>query len=450
MSQGNVSAIVNSLLSLESDDTPMHIGMLFRFALPQGSGRHFVAELAAAFRQQNNLSAPWHWRLKGRSGLKPQWQECQQVDLEHHFRQLGLPAPGGERELGVLVSRLHSQLLDPSRPPWECYVIEGLEEGRFALYFKVHRALVDVAGGAEVLYAFLATKASDQRISAPWCCAIDSDLSPQTGQAWPRPLAAAGNLGRAVSRLVGAGLRRQSELAVPYKAPRTALNGPVNRQRRFATQHYASSRLKAVAETLGEADTTVILLYLCGSALRRFLKEYNALPDEPLIAAVPQSRVHLADFSLAFVAIGSDEANPLTRFRAVQRSYAAAIKHLEAVAPELRMAYSLAASAPFIAGQISGAQPWMPAMFNLSFVNLPGPGSERYLGGAKLESLHNLSLLMPGSALAISCVPCSKGVNIGLTGARDTLPHLQRIAVYMGQALDSLESQLQNSSKEAS
>ncbi|MBB3048272.1 WS/DGAT/MGAT family acyltransferase [Litorivivens lipolytica] len=448
MSRGNVSAVVNSLLSLESDDTPMHIGMLFRFALPKGGDRHFVAELAAAFRQQSALNAPWHWRLKGRSGLKPQWQECAQVDLDHHFRQLGLPSPGGERELGVLVSRLHSQLLDSRRPPWECYLIEGLENGRFALYFKVHRALVDAAGGAEVLQAFLSASDADDTIKAPWTCAIDSEVMGGEQGSWPSPLAAAGNLGKAVSRLVGAGLRRKSELAVPYKAPRTALNGPVNRQRRFATQHYSRARIRQLGEALGESDDNVVLLYLCGSALRRFLKEYNALPDEPLIAAVPQSRVHLSDFNLAFVALGSDEADPLTRFQSVQRSYAAAIAHLESVAPELRMAYSLAASAPFIAAQISGAQPWMPAMFNLSFITMPGPTGPRYLGGAELESLHNLSLLMPGSALTVSCVPCHEGFNIGLTGARDTLPHLQRIAVYMGQALEQLEVAVQARSSE--
>ena len=57
---------------------------------------------------------------------------------------------------------------------------------------------------------------------------------------------------------------------------------PVNSQRRFATQRYASARLQTLATALDAENDTVILLYLCGSALRRFLKEFNALPDEPL------------------------------------------------------------------------------------------------------------------------------------------------------------------------
>ena len=107
------------------------------------------------------------------------------------------------------------------------------------------------------------------------------------------------------------------------------------------------------------------------------------------------------------------------------------------------MAYSLAAGAPFMLGQLSGAQAWLPAMFNLYVINLPGPDKPRYLAGARLEAMHTLSMLMPGTALSISCLLYADTLNIGLTGARDTLPHLQRIAVYMGRALEQLETALQ-------
>ncbi len=443
MSRGNIPAIIAGMLQLESDDTPMHIGVLLRFSRPSDAAPDYLSQLAAEFSRQDEVVSPWNYRLRRRRSLKPQWSECQQVDLTHHFRQIGLPAPGGERELGVLVSRLHSQLLDMQRPPWECYLIEGLENNDFALFLKVHRALVDVAGGAEVLYAFLSDRVSDTAITPPWHCSIDQDeLNDGAEQGfWQNPVGAVTGLGKAVSRLVGAGMRRDRALAVPYSAPRTALNGPVNRQRRFATQQYSRETIHRLTEAYGGCDDTVTLLYLCGSALRRFLKEFNALPEEPLIAAVPQSRVFLSDFSLAFVALGSNEADPKRRYAAVNRSYLAALEHLGDVAPELRMAYSLAASAPFIASQAAGAQPWVPAMFNLSFINMPGPADARYLAGAPLTAMHNLSMLMPGTALGLSCNHYGDTVNIGLTGARDTLPHLQRIAVYMGLALEQLEAQ---------
>lgn len=444
MSRGKVPAIISSMMSLESDDTPMHIGVLLRFQIPANASSTFMADLAADFRRQSDVVFPWNSRLLSRWVIKTQWQECQSVDLSHHFRQIGLPAPGGERELGVLVSRLHSQLLDMERPPWECFLIEGLEGNGFALYIKVHRALLDVAGGAEVLYTFLAQSKGDSEVTPPWHCCIDADSINDVPQieAWEDPVAAATGLGKAITRLVGAGIRRDRTLAVPYRAPRTALNGPVNRQRRFATQRYDQKTVSELTRKLGGCDDTVTLLYLCGSALRRFLKEFNALPDEPLVAAVPQSRVYLSDFSLAFVSLASDEADPLARYAAVDKSYRAALAHLADVAPELRMAYSLAASAPFIASQAAGAQPWMPAMFNLSFINMPGPIGKRYLAGAELVALHNLSLLMPGTALAVTSNYYDDAVSIGLIGARDTLPHLQRVAVYMGLALEQLEASI--------
>ena len=430
----------------------MHIGALLRFRLPQKAGANFLAELAGSFRAQSELIAPWHWRLKrgGLRALRARWQVCQSVDMDHHFRQIGLPSPGGERELGVLVSRLHSQPLDMSRPPWECYLIEGLEQGYFALYLKIHRALVDVAGVPEIFHAFLSPSANAKQAFAPWTTSIDSDEMPA------RPmlplgdsLRASAGLGRAFARLVSAGLRKNPALAVPYRAPRTALNGPVNSQRRFATQRYASARLQTLATALDAENDTVILLYLCGSALRRFLKEFNALPDEPLIAAVPQSRVSLSDFSLSFVSLGSDEARPLERFASIQRSYKAAQTHISAVPEPLRMAYSLAAGAPFLLGEITGARPWMPAMFNLFVLSMPAPESYRYLAGARLDSIHSLSMLMPGTALSISCQRYADTVNVGLTGARDTLPHVQRIAVYMEQALEQLEAAVMPGEKTA-
>ncbi|MFO7197119.1 wax ester/triacylglycerol synthase family O-acyltransferase, partial [Enterococcus faecium] len=83
-------------------------------------------------------------RLKG---FTRAWQMLDEIDTEHHIRHSALPAPGGERELGVLTSRLHGQALDLRRPPWECQIIEGLEHNRFAIYLKVHHALIDGVGG---------------------------------------------------------------------------------------------------------------------------------------------------------------------------------------------------------------------------------------------------------------------------------------------------------------
>jgi len=131
-----------SWLLVESRDTPMHIAGLLPFTLPPDAPADFLRALMLELRSQRSFAAPWNYRLQGPvlRAAWPSWLEGD-VDLEYHVRHSALPHPGGERELGQLVARLHSQPLDLSRPPWEFHLIEGLEGGRFAVYVKMHHSL---------------------------------------------------------------------------------------------------------------------------------------------------------------------------------------------------------------------------------------------------------------------------------------------------------------------
>ena len=91
---------------------------------------------------------PLNYRLAGgvAGTVMPSWEVADDVDVDSHVRHSALPRPGGELELGVLVSRLHSNPMDLSRPLWEYHLIEGLAGHRFAIYIKLHHAMVDGAG----------------------------------------------------------------------------------------------------------------------------------------------------------------------------------------------------------------------------------------------------------------------------------------------------------------
>src|SRR5262245_16289611 len=110
-----------SWLILESVDTPMHVGGLLTFALPSGAPADYLYGVAARLREQRDFQAPWNLKVGQslRDRLIPRWVEDSDVDLEHHFRHTALPKPGGERELGNLLSELHSRALDLRRPLWE-------------------------------------------------------------------------------------------------------------------------------------------------------------------------------------------------------------------------------------------------------------------------------------------------------------------------------------------
>jgi WS/DGAT/MGAT family acyltransferase len=159
-------------LTADSNETPQHVAALGIFSPPEGAPDDFVGQLAERFRAIRTFAAPFNYRLTHPrlKSVAPGWLELADdgVDLDYHFRHNALPRPGGQRELGQLVSRLHSRALDPNRPLWDIHLIDGLDDGRFALYFKVHHALMDGVGGIRRLRRMLSTDPDDATVRALW------------------------------------------------------------------------------------------------------------------------------------------------------------------------------------------------------------------------------------------------------------------------------------------
>src|SRR3954451_16507055 len=155
-------------LTAETRQTPMHVGGLQLFQpsadfgdVHQMFGRLMAEQdVAPLFRKRarRSISTAGQWG----------WEADEQFDLEHHVRHNALPGPSRVLELLALCSRLHGTLLDRRRPLWEFHLIEGLADGRFAIYFKIHHALVDGVSGQRLLQRVL-TKDPDARdLPAPW------------------------------------------------------------------------------------------------------------------------------------------------------------------------------------------------------------------------------------------------------------------------------------------
>src|SRR6476659_3840124 len=148
-----VSPVDAAWLALESRDTPMHVGGLFEFTLPPDAPHDYLKQEFARMREERAIPAPWNLRLVEAPviGSVPMMRPLRDVDLDYHVRHSALPHPGGQRELGVLVSRLHSHQLDLHRPLWEVHLIEGLEGNRLAIYSKMHHSLVDGVSGMRMI-----------------------------------------------------------------------------------------------------------------------------------------------------------------------------------------------------------------------------------------------------------------------------------------------------------
>ncbi|MGH8443065.1 MAG: WS/DGAT/MGAT family O-acyltransferase, partial [Nevskiaceae bacterium] len=441
-----------SWLAVDSIDTPMHVGSLLIFQLPDDASGDFAQKLVAHLKSHTEAHPPWNFKLKNPAlrRVLPVWQLEDDIDMDFHVRHSALPKPGGERELGILVSRLHSRQLDFTRPLWESTLIEGLENNRMALYTKMHHSLVDGISGMRMLQRVLGdTAAASRKLPPPWAApppekkkddeepppipegALSSATSGLRKQARSVP-----ELARALGRLMKGGDNK--DLIGPFMAPVSALNYRITGARRFATQQYDLADLKALAK---KADATLndVVLWLCGTALRRFLKEAHQLPGRPMTAGIPvnvrpaDDQGHGTAISFIMASLGTDIADPKKRLKAITHSTRIAKDHLQSLPRGALTQYTMLVMAPYILSLVTGIGGRTRPVFNVTISNVPGPDKPLYFQGARLEAMYPLSLLAHGGALNITCVSYDGKLNFGFTGARDTLPHMQRLSVYTGE-----------------
>jgi len=442
-------------LMVESTETPMHVGSLTIFSLPPQAPEDFLKNLVAFMREHRNFAPPFNLKLASPKlkGLLPAWVEDHKIDLDYHLRHSALPAPGGERELGVLISRLHSHQLDFNRPLWEVHIIEGLENNRFALYMKMHHSQVDGVGGMKMLQKMLSTDSRAEGMLPPWSIGRGSGDNPKPKG--PRlslqdqlktQAATLPSVIKALSEVARDTVnQRDPAHAAPFVAPKSILNRKIGGQRRFATQFYDLARIKAVAKA---TSTTVndIFLELCAGSLRRYLDDIQALPNEPLTAGVPVS-IRPADdadsgnaISFIIANLNTQINDPLKRLKSIKASINIAKDKLQAMPKASLSNYTMVFMAPYILSLLTGLGGRTKPMFNVTISNVPGPASTLYFNRAKLEQMYPLSLLSHGQALNITVVSYAGQFNVGFTGCRDTLPHMQRLATYMAEELETLEA----------
>jgi diacylglycerol O-acyltransferase len=448
-------------LYAESHRTPMQVAMLATFAVPDDRP-DFVRDLVARWRDVREYQPPFNYLLK--MAPVPSWKElaAEEIDLDYHFRHSALPSPGSQRELGVLVSRLHSAKMDRRYPLWECHIIEGIEHDQWSMYLKMHHSQVDGVGGIRMLKRILSADPDAREMLPPW--AVGTRGPDQSGI--PRKATGPATLERrsiSLSSVAGSGAAVVSSLsrtysesfvgsrdegrAVPFRAPKTLFNGRIHTPRRFATQHYSIDRMRAVASATGGSLNDVFLA-ICGGSLRRYLTELDALPTEPLIANVPVS-VRPGDgpgvgnaITFLYSSLGTDVADPIRRIRAIQESTRLGKERLPQVEGLAMDAYTTVLMGPFLSQAILGFGGRGRPASNVVISNVPGPFEPRYLDGSRLQEIYPVSLLFNGQALNITAVSYDGEFNIGFTGCRDSVPSLQRIAVNAGEELEELEAAL--------
>ena len=444
-----------SFVLMETRQTPMHVAGLQTFSPPPGAPRDFARQVFRYLRSFPVTAAPFNYRLRGlgRRGLLPTFEVVEKVDLDYHLRHSALPFPGGERELGVLVSRLHSNPMDLERPLWEIHLIEGLHGGRFAMYGKIHHSLADGVAGVGLLN--FSSDPDSSRTPPIW--AADRPPRSRSGGsgrgafgALPSVLrsqaAALPSLlqGLAGSARAAIGLKHDPDYASIAEAPRTIFNVNVTPQRRVATQAATLERLKAIGTAAGGSVNDVVLA-ACSGALRRYLKELGKLPAKSLIASIPvalprdTAQAGGNAISFANVRLATDLDDVRERFEAIRRSSTAGRAHLRQMTPAALNSYTVLITSPQILTRLPGVGARVPPTFNLIISNVPGPRSKLYFLGAEMDAYYPISALAHSQALNITVMSYAGGLYFGFTACHDRVPSVQRLAVYTGDAIDELE-----------
>lgn len=432
----------------ESREHPMHVGGLQLFEPPPGAGRGFARELHKQLTAQQEFQPTFRKHpakfVGGIANLG--WSYDDDIDVDYHVRRSALPSPKRVRELLELTSRWHSTLLDRHRPLWETHIVEGLKDGRFAIYTKVHHALIDGVSAQKLMQRALSTDPDDPEIRAPWSLSKPKRKSSPSSRlsSLARTAGSIAALAPSTVGLARAALLEQ-QLTLPFGAPKTMLNVKIGGARRCAAQSWSLDRIKSLKRAAGVTVNDVVLA-MCSGALRYYLLEQNALPDTPLIAMVPVSlrTEEEADAGGNMVGailcnLATDTDDPAQRLLTISDSMCSNKK----VFSQLPRLQALALSAVNTSALALAAVPgWVASTsppFNIIISNVPGPTQPIYYGGARLDGNYPLSIALDGQALNITLASNAGNLDFGLVGCRRSVPHLQRLLAHLESSLKDLE-----------
>jgi diacylglycerol O-acyltransferase / wax synthase len=459
----HLSGIDAAFLYLETPENPMHVGSLHVYELPAGYEGDFLEDVRKHLASRMHLAPVFRRRLLNMPFelANPIWVAEDDLDIEYHVRSTVLPKPGSRQQLDKLVGRLHSSLLDRSRPLWEFYLIEGLQTApgapkgtrHVALYCKVHHAALDGAGGIALSNAILDVGPVPRKVPAPEAAPSASADSLGIGE-----LTAAGvrhsvaqsiKLVRTLpmlARSVWHRLRPSAAEAAVYGkapkdnwfAPRTPLNVAITNQRAFAGLSVPLVEARRIAK--GNAVTiNDVVLATCSGALRHYLADIDALPADPLLAGVPVSLREAGNTemntqaSMVRVSLASQIADPVARLQAIHDSSTAAkatIASMKSVLPtdfpSLGAPWLISGLAALF-GRSRFANRMRP-ITNVAISNVPGPQFPLFLAGAKMLTYYPVSIAVHSVALNITVQSYNGSLDFGLTACRKAMPDVARLA----------------------
>ena len=454
------------LLAMETPENPMHVGGVQILRPPRGAGRDYVAKLKAGIKRFPVSGAPFNYRYRrsGRVPGIPAWEVLDRVDLDQHVFHHALPWPGGERELFDLVARLDNGPLDRSRPLWDHHLIEGLEDGRYATFTRIHHALIDGKWGVRLAQATTSPSPQARGLPPYWAVHFhdEPEVAPRAsgrrsgaeaslqsrGGVLHDGIETAAELRKAFGRLVDSFRHPAEDGLVPYyTAPPCMINGRLTPRRELAVVRLDLGRVKAVAKAT-ESTVNEVVLTLCGGALRGYLLERKALPGKALIANMPIAVARPKEarggnaIVPGMVSLATHLEDPVQRLATIRGSSQHAKELIRDLpSPTALTIYMGITGMPYILAQALGKAERVHVQ-NLVISNVPGLREHRYVNGARIEAEYPMSLLVPGEGMNITVISHADVLDVAVLVCPDLAPDPHSVGRRVAESLDELERAL--------
>jgi diacylglycerol O-acyltransferase / wax synthase len=448
----HLSSVDAAFLHLETPETPMHVGSLMLFELPKGYKGDYFEDVKAMIAKRFHLCSIFHRKLAQMPFelADPVWIEDDDIDLDYHVRSVTLRKPGSMEQLEQLVARLHSTLLDRSRPLWEVYVIDGLANGegmgQIAYYTKAHHSGIDGKAGVELAKVFYDISPTMREVKPPrmaraagrYQLGVAELLMAAVSNTASQYVKAVRMLPQAVKAIAAGAKIVASRRTPPGErsvrlglAPKTIFNASITNQRSYATLSLPLEAMKALGKRVGGTVNTVVMA-MCASALRQYLLERELLPAKSLIASVPVSLRSADDssmnnqVSMIRVDLATDLADPAERFKAIHASSEAAKSVVSTLKPVLTTDLPITGSPWLMTGLASlfgrsGLASRLPAIGNVTISNVPGLPVELYMAGARMLHYYPVSIPYHAAALNITVQSYAGKMEFGITACRRVL-----------------------------
>ena len=442
-----------AFINLEQTNTPQHVGGMGIYD-PSTAPGGFVRfkDVIAGFERRLGSMPLFRTRLvEVPGGLdRPYWVKDANFDVEFHLRHIALPEPGDWRQLCIQVARLHSRPLDMSRPLWEAYIIEGLDnipnlpKGCFAVYTKMHHSLVDGAGGSSFMAALHDLVADPGDMDEPDTEPRLVDTEPAMAELLTK---ASFNSVKNTLQLARGTLRTTGELAryaraimreeIPapdVSAPKTVLNKSVGPHRVFDAAEFPLEGFKDIKKATG-VTVNDVALGVVGGALARYLEAKGELPEEgSLAAALPlnmRTRRSMTDdnnqVGSVFASLHSDIKDPLERLAAIKESTAEAKISGES-SPMVDAMMLAGVLSPAVTKTLAGLwsrnelSRFIPMNVSTCISNVAGPDFPLYCAGAKMVDYFGLGVLTPGMGIFHLVFSYSGKITLSVLADRDIIP----------------------------